>query len=74
MHLTGYQVKALHAFMGGEFDTDVTIEQCEERVSSDGEPMPAGLYVWCTDYPEEGCILLFETEEAEKLADALNTR
>lgn len=61
MELTGYQVKKLHEFMGGDFDCNVTLGRfVQERVGKDGETMPAGLYVWCTDYPEEGSVLLRE--------------
>lgn len=59
MQLTGAQVKALNEFMGGDYDTDVTIEHCADRRDVvTGEPMPAGLYAWCTEYPDEGCVLL----------------
>lgn len=70
MELTGYQVKKLHEFMGGDFDTNVTVERLPERTLEPGtgdEPttLPAGLYVWCTEYPEEGAVLLHEDESHE---------
>lgn len=63
MQLTGYQVKKLNDFMGGDYDAGVTIEELPERTLDPGtgdEPtvLPAGLWVWCTDYPEEGGVLL----------------
>jgi hypothetical protein len=63
MELTGYQVKQINDFMGGDYDTSVTVEHLPERTLDPGtgdEPttMPAGLYIWCTDYPEEGAVLL----------------
>ena len=41
-------------------DTEVTIHYVEGRRSDEGEPMAAGLYCWLTEYPEEGCISLFD--------------
>lgn len=38
-----------------EAETMVSIAQCEARTSSEGEPMPAGAYLWFTDLPDEGC-------------------
>ena len=58
MNLTGHQVKQLNDFMGGDYDVDVTIEHLEQRQAADGEFLEAGLYVWCTEYPEEGALLL----------------
>lgn len=69
MNLTGYQVKQLADFMGGDFDTNVTIEDLPARTLDAGtgaEPtvLPAGVWVWCTDYPEEGGVLLDREEPA----------
>lgn len=58
MRLTGYQVKQINDFMGGDYEGDVTIENLPERAGSGGEAMPAGLHIWCSDYPEEGAVLL----------------
>lgn len=64
MELTGYQVKQINEFMGGDYDCDVTIAELPERTPIDpdtgalGEPLKAGVYIWCTDYPEEGSVLL----------------
>lgn len=39
-----------------EMETEVTIVKQEKPfVSSDGEKMPSGYYVFLTEYPEEGC-------------------
>lgn len=67
MNLTGHQVRQINDFMGGDYDTPVTIEQLAERVvdGAPGEPatvLPAGLYIWCTEYPEEGAVLLLEVD------------
>lgn len=37
-------------------DTRVVLAEREAFTSTDGDDMPAGLYVWLEDYPEEGCI------------------
>ena len=37
-----------------ELETPVTIEYMPERTSNEGENMPAGLYAYLTEYPEEG--------------------
>ncbi len=31
-----------------------------DAVSDEGEPLPRGLYCHLTEYPEEGCMPLFE--------------
>lgn len=65
MQLTGHQIKQVIDFMGGDFETDVTIEHLPERRvdSPDGEVvLEAGLYIWCTDYPDEGAVLLQEVD------------
>jgi hypothetical protein len=68
MKLTGYQVKQINEFMGGDYDFDVTVEELSERTHMDvdtgipGETLSAGLYIWCSDYPEEGALLLPEVD------------
>ena len=37
-----------------QLETEVTITQREAFTSTDGDDMPAGLYVHLTEYPEEG--------------------
>ncbi len=67
IQLTGLQVQHLWDFCGGELDAEVTIDRLEARTSTDGEPMPAGLYAWFTEYPEEGCLFLPANEDEAKL-------
>ena len=44
-----------------QMETEVTIWMRETNdVSDEGEPLPRGLYCHLTEYPEEGCIPLFE--------------
>jgi hypothetical protein len=57
MQLTGYQVQQLNEFLGGDYDCEVTIEELPERTLGE-EVLPAGLWVWCSEYPEEGGVLL----------------
>lgn len=68
MTLNGYQLKDALGFIA----PDDTAEQLEMDVSiailpsdkapldDDNKRMPAGVYAWITDYPEEGCIPLLE--------------
>ena len=66
MRLTGHQVRALNDFIGGDHSTDVTIDELPERRldgaaagGGDGPTtLPAGLWVWCTEHPEEGGVHL----------------
>lgn len=63
--LTAAQLKEALELVAPDFDTDedqreqeVSIQHLPARMSTDGEPMPEGLYCWLTEYPEEGCIPL----------------
>lgn len=72
MNLTGHQVRQLVEFMGGDYGMDVTIEYLPERTLDGGtgtgpEILPAGLYAWMTDDPEEGVYLLDEEPENESI-------
>lgn len=63
MNLTGHQVKQINEFMGGDYEVEVTIRKLEARVVNTEEgpiELPEGLYIWCTEYPEEGAVLLEE--------------
>lgn len=58
--LTGNQVKEMYEFMGGDFTASVTVKHLEEHLVYPAldEMAPAGLYVYCSDYPEEGSMYL----------------
>lgn len=48
----------LVAFFGGD-EADVSVAWFDAVESNaEGEAMPAGLYAWCTEYPEEGRVFL----------------
>lgn len=64
--ITLRQARNLVAFFGGS-DTDVTVTYrragwAHENEDGTGEPIPAGLWAHCTEYPEEGCGFLGKTE------------
>lgn len=65
IQITLRQVRELHKFFGGE-DAEMSVGWLEgNMVKPDAEtdpPSPSGLYVWCTDYPDEGVAYLGETE------------
>jgi len=67
IHINGYQIKRLLDFIDGEDETPLTLDFVDhERPdgnSNDGEIMPAGLYAWFTEYPDEGSLWLPETPE-----------
>ena len=63
IELTGNQVRELNEFMGGDYEVGpVMIQRMDSRVGPDGETIPAGVYAWFTEYPEE-CTLLREEQE-----------
>lgn len=47
------QAMALVESFGG-LDGDMAVQWFDKAISEDGEAMPAGLYAFCYDYPEEG--------------------
>jgi hypothetical protein len=64
--LNGYQIRRLWDFVDAEDEAEIEIEYVDyERPdgNSDGEIMPAGLYAWFRDYPDEGSLWLPETPE-----------
>ena len=64
IHMTGYQIHRLWDFVDAEPDAQVTLDVFPERPDLEtGEKMPAGLYAWFTDYPDEGSIWLPENED-----------
>lgn len=61
LSLNGHQLLAAVQFCGGDFDVDLSIGYFPERPNPEGQiPLPAGLYVWCAEYQEEGCWYLNE--------------
>jgi hypothetical protein len=60
--LNGHQIRDIVAFLGGEFDTEISIGYFDAVPPSEDIPLgrPAGYYVWCTEYPEEGSWYLHE--------------
>ena len=48
-----------------ESETEICIEELPEGTFINGEPRAAGLYCWLSEYPEEGCIPLFDVESAD---------
>jgi len=58
------EAKAIVDFFGGDEEGTVTVIRGDENYHSG-----PGLYALCTDYPEEGCVLLSEkpvTADVEK--------
>lgn len=67
--LNGYQIHRLWDFVDAEPEAEVTLGNFPERADmEDGTKMPAGLYAWFTDYPDEGSIWLPETPD-DHMAD-----
>ena len=63
--INAYQLRQAAEFAAPDYETDadqreteMCLEQMPAGTFNDGEPRPAGLYLWYADYPEEGCILL----------------
>lgn len=64
MELTGYQIKCLADFTDGEDIAEIIVEHFEASKDAEtGEHMPAGLYAYFTEYPEEGRLYLPEAPE-----------
>jgi len=58
-----FQAKSLVTVFGN--DTEGTVEVSRENIGHSGP----GLYVHYPDYPEEGSLFLYETEEDEGAAE-----
>lgn len=63
--MNGFQARMVLKFIDGDDDCSLEVAELPERTASNGEHMAAGLYVWLSDYPEEGCLLLTEEPTAE---------
>lgn len=46
-----------------DLETSLTFERLPKRESIEGGTLPAGLYCWFAEYPDEGCFPLFDLEE-----------
>lgn len=46
-----------------DLETSLTFERLPKRESIEGETLPAGLYCWLAEYPDEGCFPLFDAGE-----------
>jgi hypothetical protein len=59
LNMTGHQAKGIAEFCGGEYEVDLTVGYFESAKDVEtGEEMPGGLYVWCSEYAEEGRVFL----------------
>lgn len=63
--VNGFQARMLLKFIDGDDECQVELADLPARKSNEGEDMEAGLYIWLTEYPEEGCLLLTEAPTAE---------
>lgn len=60
IELTAHQLQQALEFIAPDRETDKDQLDASagigmfDAVESDGETLPAGMYVWCADYPEEG--------------------
>jgi hypothetical protein len=74
MTLTAKQVMEALEFIAPDRDTDIDQLECEVTLinltaehaplDDDNKRMPAGLYMYVTEYPEEGCVPLFDVDAA----------
>jgi len=57
LHLTVAQLRDAASFAtDDDTETEIVLARLPARTSTENEPMPAGLYLWWDDIPEEGCI------------------
>jgi hypothetical protein len=68
VNINGFQLRHLADLVDGEDEAEITLGVFEEHKASNGERMPAGLYAWFSEYPEEGKLWLAE-DEAQRLAE-----
>lgn len=66
MQITLRQVETLLAFFGGS-NADMTVEYFPANHWPDNPTAPAGLYVYCTEYPDEGALWLGEENNDEAI-------
>lgn len=59
--INGYQLRAALDFIAPDGTAEqLESEACIEWRQQDADFLEAGLYAWCAEYPEEGCVLLDE--------------
>lgn len=59
VYLTGYQIKQLAVMAADEDDCSMCVQEYEETIDAeDGEVIPAGLYAYYDEYPDEGRMYL----------------
>lgn len=69
--LTGLQIQHMWDYVDGDKETELTIALYPEGKDEEtGETMPAGLYCWFTEYPDEGRLYLPETAEDSAISAA----
>lgn len=66
MQFTLRQAETLLAFFGGA-NADMTVEYFPANHWPDNPTAPAGLYVYCTEYPDEGALWLGEENNDEAI-------
>lgn len=57
-----------------DLEAEVTFQRQPERRSIEGETLPAGLYCWLTEYPDEGCFPLFDCTPQSDLSTGALTK
>lgn len=60
--LNEHQVSILLEFLGGDLSPISIGYFPKTECPITGDPSPAGLYVWCSEYPEEGRVHLPEAD------------
>lgn len=63
--LNGFQARMVLKFIDGDDECSIEVAELPDRTADNGDRLEAGLYVWLTEYPEEGCLLLTEKPTAE---------
>ena len=67
IYLTGFQIKNLAAMTDGDDECELCLQEYPETVDEeDGEIMPAGLYAYYYDYPDEGRTYLPPAPDTEE--------
>ena len=65
--LNAHQLRQALDFLGGDEESEVTIKRLTTAQAEEG----GGVYVWCSEYPEEGSMKLVPREDKEPTAPDL---